>query len=135
MVYYVNYNSFQPVSQYFLALYTTHLRSIIATGDEYMDTHARLRQLMNERNWTEYKLAKESGLSQSTISNLFARNNTPSIPTLEIICRAFGITLAQFFADGNFVELTDEQYGFFNRWAALRPEQKRLVDELIGQFK
>ena len=100
-----------------------------------MDTHARLRQLMNERNWTEYKLAKESGLSQSTISNMFYRNTIPSIPTLEIICRAFGITLAQFFADGNFVELTDEQYGFFNRWAALRPEQKRLVDELIGQFK
>ena len=63
------------------------------------------------------------------------RNYQPSISSLELICRAFGITLAQFFADGNFVELTDEQYGFFNRWAALRPEQKRLVDELIGQFK
>lgn len=100
-----------------------------------MDVLDRLRRLMYERDWTEYRLAKESGLSQSTISNMFYRNTIPSIPTLEIICRAFGITLAQFFADGNFVELTDEQYGFFNRWAALRPEQKRLVDELIGQFK
>ena len=100
-----------------------------------MDTHARLRHLMSERNWTEYRLAKESGLSQSTISNLFARNNLPSIPTLEIICRAFGITLAQFFADGSFVELTEEQREFFDRWAALKPEQKRLLDELIAQFK
>ena len=100
-----------------------------------MDVLDRLRRLMYERDWTEYRLAKESGLSQSTISNMFYRNTIPSIPTLEIICRAFGITLAQFFADGKFVELTDEQYGFFNRWAALRPEQKRLVDELIGQFK
>ena len=100
-----------------------------------MDVLDRLRRLMYERDWTEYRIAKESGLSQSTISNMFYRNTIPSIPTLEIICRAFGITLAQFFADGNFVELTDEQYGFFNRWAALRPEQKRLVDELIGQFK
>ncbi len=100
-----------------------------------MDVLDRLRRLMYERDWTEYRLAKESGLSQSTISNMFYRNTIPSIPTLEIICRAFGITLAQFFTDGNFVELTDEQYGFFNRWAALRPEQKRLVDELIGQFK
>ena len=100
-----------------------------------MDTHARLRHLMSERNWTEYRLAKESGLSQSTISNLFARNNLPSIPTLEIIGRAFGITLAQFFADGSFVELTEEQREFFDRWAALKPEQKRLLDELIAQFK
>ena len=100
-----------------------------------MDVLDRLRRLMYERDWTEYRLAKESGLSQTTISNMFYRNTIPSIPTLEIICRAFGITLAQFFADGKFVELTDEQYDFFNRWAALRPEQKRLVDELIGQFK
>ncbi len=100
-----------------------------------MDVLERLRRLMYERDWTEYRLAKESGLSQSTISNMFYRNTIPSVATLEIICRAFGITLAQFFADGKFVELTDEQYDFFNRWAALRPEQKRLVDELITQFK
>ena len=43
--------------------------------------------------------------------------------------------LAQFFADGNFVELTDAQYQFFQRWAALKPEQKALIDELIDQFK
>ena len=90
---------------------------------------------MNERGWSEYRLAKESGLSQSTISNLFVRNTLPSIATLEIICKSFGITLAQFFADGNFVELTDEQYQFFQRWAALKPEQKTLIDELIDQFK
>ena len=99
-----------------------------------MDVLERLRRLMYERDWTEYRLAKESGLSQSTISNMFYRNTIPSVATLEIICRAFGITLAQFFADGKFVELTDEQYDFFNRWAALRPEQKRLVDKLITQF-
>lgn len=43
--------------------------------------------------------------------------------------------MAQFFADGNFVELTDEQYQFFQRWAALKPEQKALIDKLIDQFK
>ena len=111
------------------------MSTIIDTGDEYMDTHARLRHLMNERGWSEYRLAKESGLSQSTISNLFVRNTLPSIAILEIICKSFGITLAQFFADGNFVELTDEQYQFFQRWAALKPEQKALIDELIDQFK
>ena len=28
-----------------------------------MDTHKRLRQLLNERGWTEYRLSKECGLS------------------------------------------------------------------------
>lgn len=34
-----------------------------------MDTLDRLRQLLNERNWTEYRLAKEGNLSMSTIKN------------------------------------------------------------------
>ena len=36
-----------------------------------MDTHSKLRQLMSERGWTAYRLAKESGLSESTLANIF----------------------------------------------------------------
>lgn len=101
----------------------------------FINTQERIKQIMKVRGWSEYRLAKESGVPQSTISNIFNRNYQPSIASLEIICKSFGITLAQFFADGNFVELTDEQYQFFQRWAALKPEQKALIDELIDQFK
>ena len=51
-----------------------------------MDTHERLRQLLKERKWTEYRLAKKCGLSESTLANIFKRNTVPSIPTLEAIC-------------------------------------------------
>ena len=74
-----------------------------------MDAKARIRELMAERKWSEYRLAIASGLSQSTVANIFNRNTTPSIATLESICAGFGITLAQFFAEGNMVELTAEQ--------------------------
>jgi len=90
---------------------------------------------MNERDWTEYRLAKEADLSQSTIANLFKRNNTPSIPTLEAICRGFGITLSQFFSEGNFVELTDEQKELFDKWVTLTGEQKSLLLELVKNLK
>ena len=62
-----------------------------------LDARERIQQLMQERNWTIYRLAKESGLSQTTISNIFKRNNEPSIPTLKRLCGAFGITMSQFF--------------------------------------
>ena len=52
-----------------------------------MDTLGRLRQLLTERGWTEYRLAKESGLSDSTIKNIYKRNTQPTIETLEAICR------------------------------------------------
>lgn len=66
-----------------------------------MDAQKRIRKLMEERGWTDYRLAKESGLSRSTVTNMFNRNNVPTLPTLEAVCKAFGITLTQFFSEGN----------------------------------
>ena len=62
-----------------------------------MDCLQRIKELLNERGWTMYQLAQKSGIPQSTLSNLFIRNNAPTIQTLEKICEAFGITLAEFF--------------------------------------
>lgn len=100
-----------------------------------METNERIKQLMNERGWTEYRMAKESGLSQSTIANLFRRNTVPSVMTLEAICKGFGITLAQFFSEGSMVELTDEQKELFERWVTLSKEQKALLYDLIKNMK
>lgn len=100
-----------------------------------MNTNERIRRLMDERGWTEYRLAKEAGLSQSTIANIFRRNTVPGVTTLEAICNSMGITLAQFFSDGNMVELTSEQEDLFNRWVSLTKEQKALLYELIKNMK
>lgn len=42
-----------------------------------MDTHERLRQLLNERGWSEYKLAKRCGLSESTVANILGEIQSP----------------------------------------------------------
>lgn len=96
-----------------------------------MDTHSRLRQLMTERGWTAYRLAKESGLSESTLANIFKRNAVPSISTLETVCAAFGISLAQFFADQDMVELTPELKELFDNWVSLTPEQKQAALQML----
>ena len=75
-----------------------------------MDVLKRIEQLRGERNWSNYKLSQVSGVSQTTIRNMFNRNTLPGIATLEAICEGFGMTLSQFFADGEeSVPLTDEQ--------------------------
>jgi len=100
-----------------------------------MDTHARLQHLLKERGWTEYKLSKECGLAQSTIGNIFRRNTVPSIATLETICKGFGITLAQFFAEDDLVELTPEMKELFDRWMALTPEQKAAASQMMKAMR
>lgn len=103
-----------------------------------MDAKQRIKELMAKKNITEYRLAKLSGLSQSTISNIFNRNTAPTIPTIEAICNGLGISMAQFFAEeGNEapVYLSDEQKLFFDKWATLTAEQKCVVEKLIESYK
>lgn len=97
-----------------------------------MDVQNRIKKLMGERGWTDYRLAKEANLSHSTVTNMFNRNNAPTLPTLEAVCRAFGITLSQFFAEGDEpVQMTAEQRILFSRWNPLTDEQKRLLLDLM----
>jgi len=81
-----------------------------------VDVLERLHKLMDARGWTMYRLAKESGLTESTIANIYRRNAIPSIDTLEKICHGFGITLSQFFADAELVELTEDLKEVFENW-------------------
>ena len=100
-----------------------------------MDILQRIAQLRDEREWTNYKLSKESGVSQTTLRNMFTRNTAPSISTLESLCAAFGITLSQFFSEGDEpVSLSNEQKDMLNTWGVLSQEQKSALLSLLHQF-
>ncbi|MGN1316407.1 MAG: helix-turn-helix domain-containing protein [Acutalibacteraceae bacterium] len=64
-----------------------------------MDVLKRINQLRLDRNWSVYRLSVESGLPQSTITNMFNRETLPSIVTLQALCDGFGITMAEFFTE------------------------------------
>lgn len=101
-----------------------------------MDILVRLKQLMEEYGWSEYRLAKNANLSQSTVTNIFRRNSAPSFSTLSAICQAFNITLAQFFSDGKeLIELTTEQKALLLKWSMLNEEQKALLLRVINLIK
>ena len=100
-----------------------------------MTVHERLERHMSKRNWSAYRLRKESGLSQSTVSHIFSNNREPTISTLETICGAFGITMAEFFADDEFVPITKEQREILDKWAQLSNEQKQLILGIMENMK
>ncbi len=96
-----------------------------------MDVKARVQQLMDERGWTIYKVAKEADIPWSTVRNMFKRNTEPSIATLESICRGMGMTLPQFFDLDNQMGLSDEQRRLVSQWSNLGERDKRLIIELV----
>ena len=95
---------------------------------------ARITSLREARGWSEYQLAEQSGIPQSTISSWYRKNVTPTIPPLNRICEAFGITLSQLFADKNTFSLTGEQKELLACWARLSPEQKKVIFALMKEM-
>lgn len=51
---------------------------------------------MKANNWSEYELAKRSGIHRSTIAGIVRGKNSPRVDTLYEICKAFNITLSEF---------------------------------------
>ena len=95
----------------------------------------KIEQLRTERGWTVYRLAERSGITDKCIYNWYKRGTMPTIQTLKSVCDAFGITLSQFFAEGDLVETNDELKELFQDWITLTEEQKTAVKMMMKTFK
>ena len=94
----------------------------------------RIEQLRAQRGWTVYKLSQESGVPETTIHRWIGTKICPQIPLLVQVCDAFTITLAEFFAKGELVELTDEKKEFHNTWHSLTKSQQETIMSMISHF-
>lgn len=96
-----------------------------------MDVREKLLGMMRVRNWTYYKLAKESNLPWSTVRNMFERGTEPTLPTLEALCGGLGITLADLLVGYSVAELSDEQREVLENWDKLDGNDKKLCLDLL----
>ena len=99
-----------------------------------MDATERIKELLKQRGWTAYKLSKQSGLAESTVNNILKRNTVPSVTTLESICGGFGMTMAQFFAEGELIEVTPDVSALVRYYSVLSFEQKEVARDLLKKM-
>ena len=98
-----------------------------------MSVLEKVKKLQEERGWSTYKLAYEAGLTQSTLSNMFTRGTCPTVDTLEKICEAFGISLAEFFeSDEKKAHVSKEELELLNKYRALTDKEKDAVKSMIN---
>lgn len=99
----------------------------------HLDTIARIKELSEAHGWSQYRLAKEANLPQTTVANIFHRGTTPSIATLEILCHAFHISLRDFFIEETADEplLTAQSRTLLAYWNALNAKQQQAVMDLV----
>ena len=100
------------------------------------DVLSRILDERQKRGWTEYTLAKNSDLAQSTISSWYRKNLEPSLSSLENICNGLGITLAQFFSSEDYASgLSQEQSEIIMLWERLSPEQRKALLALLNSIQ
>ena len=99
------------------------------------DVLCKIQIERQKRGWTEYTLAKNSELSQSTISSWYRKDLEPSLASIEKICNGLGITLSQFFSLEEYTNaLSQDQKELLETWEQLSKEQRLALLSLLRSF-
>ena len=82
--------------------------------------------LCKKRDMSKYRL------SQSSIGKIIAKESLPTMPTVEKICDALGVTMAQFFAGMDVpVSLSESQQEVLNIWNNLDEKEQNVVIQML----
>ena len=100
-----------------------------------MDILERLNKVLKEAGITRYRLSKKCDVPEETLTGIFNRGSIPTIVTLEAICKGLNITLSQFFAENDMIELTPELKELYSDWRFLTPKQKELTLQFVKEMK
>jgi len=92
----------------------------------------RIKKLRDERGWSNARLAREADIGISTLSYWFRAKAKPEIAALIRVCKAFGITIGQFFNDDlNSITLTDDQKEYLSGFNQINQAEKAMVLNMI----
>ena len=85
-----------------------------------------------KRDMSKYRLSQLTGISQSSIGKIIAKESLPTMPTVEKICDALGVTMAQFFAGMDVpVSLSESQQEVLNIWNNLDEKEQNVVIQML----
>lgn len=97
-----------------------------------MDVLKRIEDLLQMRGWSKYRLSERADIPQPTISSWKHKNFVPTVVTIEKICDAMGISLAQFVVQDDEVPgLTTEETEFLEQWRALSYDEKQILRKFL----
>ena len=87
----------------------------------------KIKEMREHRSWSKGTLATKAGIAPSYIPVLENGEKCPTVETLDAICFAFGITLADFFAEKKKDNLVD-------KLSSLNENQKHILNEFLNSL-
>lgn len=99
-----------------------------------MEVIERIEELRTMRGWTINRLATEAMIPASSLASMYERNTPPKIETLKNLCDAFGITLAQFFSEGESYEtVSKDEKLLLELYRSLSTQKQRALFTLLSE--
>ncbi len=100
---------------------------------------ARIEYLMKEKGITAYQLKENADISTTIYqwkkNAQRDKTRTPSLKSIEKICSFLGVSLAYFFSFDPVEQAEYMNSEIYKNLSCLNAEQKKLVLEIIDQFK
>lgn len=95
----------------------------------------RINSLRERKGWSQYELAKVTGISPNAVYSWMRTGTVPSLSNVERVCEAADITIDQFFSDADSCEITEEEKKLLNEWVVLSELEKEAILKMIEVFK
>lgn len=96
------------------------------------DIIQRIQALCAARGWSYYRLAKQSGITYSTLCTMLHKATAPSLPTLVRLCRGFDISLSEFFdTENEWATLSRSQKHHLKQWDTLDETNQEATEKFM----
>ena len=93
-----------------------------------MNITKRIDELCMIHHMSKYRLSQITGISQSAFSKMARQQTSLSIETIQRICDAFGISMAQFFSDSDeYPDLTPQQRQLLDYWKMMDRKKQEYI--------
>lgn len=102
-------------------------------------TLQKIKRLLDERQWSMYKLAQASSIPYSSLNSMFLKNTQPSLSTLEKMCTGLNISMSEFFLDDtplrqSIEQYTSEELELIDMYRSLNKSDKKILQAYLKGF-
>lgn len=101
-----------------------------------MNIMERIDFLCQQHNISKYRLSQITGISQSAFSKMARQQSSLSLETIQRICDALGISMAQFFSESReYPDLTAQQTQLLSSWNLLDAKKRAFALLMLEHMK
>lgn len=97
-----------------------------------VDVNARVVQVMQDKGWTMYRLAKESGISYATLFNSLKRKSSFTVPILTVVCSALNISMSDLLNEEGDTVVAPKKT--VKKFMGLAPQDQKIVAGLVDSL-